>query len=74
MNLEVESRNIAMTPRWKTEIEERMATLQRGHDDIIHGRVTLTKNRHHTESCQKIASRAAKLIFSHSARPEGFRS
>jgi len=47
MNLEVESRNIAMTPRWKTEIEERMATLQRGHDDIIHGRVTLTKNRHH---------------------------
>lgn len=47
MNLEVESRNIEMTPRWKTEIEERMAALQRGHDDIIHGRVTLTKNRHH---------------------------
>lgn len=47
MNLEVEARNIAMTPRWKTEIEERMAALQRGHDDIIHGRVTLTKNRHH---------------------------
>ena len=47
MNLEIESRNIAMTPRWKTEIEERMALLQRGHDDIIHGRVTLTKNRHH---------------------------
>jgi ribosomal subunit interface protein len=47
MNLEIESRNIAMTPRWKTEIEERMALLQHGHDDIIHGRVTLTKNRHH---------------------------
>ena len=47
MNVEIESRNIAMTPRWKTEIEERMALLQRGHDDIIHGRVTLTKNRHH---------------------------
>jgi ribosomal subunit interface protein len=47
MNLEVESRNIEMTPRWKTEIEERMAALQRGHDDIVHGRVTLTKNRHH---------------------------
>ncbi len=47
MNLEVEARNIDMTPRWKTEIEERMAALQRGHDDIIHGRVTLTKNRHH---------------------------
>ncbi|GMV48490.1 MAG: hypothetical protein NBKEAIPA_03310 [Nitrospirae bacterium] len=47
MNLEIESRNVAMTPRWKTEIEARMADLQRGHDDIIHGRVTLTKNRHH---------------------------
>lgn len=47
MDLEIESRNVAMTPRWKTEIEERMHDLQRGHRDLIHGRVTLTKNRHH---------------------------
>ncbi|MCS6316400.1 MAG: HPF/RaiA family ribosome-associated protein [Nitrospira sp.] len=59
MNLEVESRNIAMTPRWKTEIEERMAALQRGHDDIIHGRVTLTKNRHH----QKLDNVAEALVL-----------
>ncbi len=59
MNLEVESRNIEMTPRWKTEIEERMATLQRGHDDIIHGRVTLTKNRHH----KKQANVAEALVL-----------
>jgi cold shock CspA family protein/ribosome-associated translation inhibitor RaiA len=39
-----------MTPRWKTEIEERMADLQRGHDDLTHGRVTLTKNRHHKKA------------------------
>jgi ribosomal subunit interface protein len=47
MDLQIESRNVAMTPRWHTEIEERMADLQRGHEDLIHGRVTLTKNRHH---------------------------
>ncbi|MFO0970721.1 MAG: HPF/RaiA family ribosome-associated protein [Gemmataceae bacterium] len=47
MDLEIQSRNIEMTPRWKTEIEARMADLQRGHDDLTHGRVTLTKNRHH---------------------------
>ena len=50
MQLEIESRNVAMTPRWKTEIEARMADLQQGHEDLIHGRVTLTKNRHHKKS------------------------
>ncbi len=47
MDLEIESRHVDMTPRWKTEIETRMADLQRGHEDLIHGRVTLTKNPHH---------------------------
>jgi cold shock CspA family protein/ribosome-associated translation inhibitor RaiA len=47
MELHIESRNVAMTPRWKTEVEERMADLQAGHDDLLHGRVTLTKNLHH---------------------------
>lgn len=50
MDLQIDSRNVAMTPRWKTEIEERMADLQQGHDDLIHGRVTLTKNRHHKKA------------------------
>ncbi|HMU54050.1 MAG TPA: HPF/RaiA family ribosome-associated protein [Nitrospira sp.] len=50
MNLEVESRHVGMTSRWKQEIEERMAALQRGHDDLVHGRVTLTKNPHHKKS------------------------
>jgi ribosomal subunit interface protein len=50
MELEIESRNVGMTPRWKTEIEERMADLQRGHEDLTHGRVTLTKNPHHKKS------------------------
>jgi cold shock CspA family protein/ribosome-associated translation inhibitor RaiA len=54
MDLQIESRNVAMTPRWKTEIEERMVGLQAGHDDIIHGRVTLTKNRHHKKD-QRVA-------------------
>lgn len=47
MNLEIESRHVDMTPRWKTEIEARMGDLQRGHEDLLHGRVTLTKNPHH---------------------------
>ena len=50
MQIRIDSRNVAMTPRWKTEIEERLADLQRGHDDITHGRVTLTKNRHHKKA------------------------
>lgn len=58
MDLEIESRHIEMTPRWKTEIEARMSDLQRGHDDLIHGRVTLTKNRHH----KKLANVAEALV------------
>ena len=58
MELEIHSRNVAMTPRWKTEIESRMEDLQRGHDDVIHGRVTLTKNRHH----KKLTNVAEALI------------
>jgi ribosomal subunit interface protein len=50
MDLHLESRNVAMTPRWKTEIEDRMTGLQEGHDDLIHGRVTLTKNPHHKKA------------------------
>ncbi len=58
MELEIESRNVAMTPRWKTEIEARMGDLRRGHGDLIHGRVTLTKNRHH----KKLANVAEALV------------
>lgn len=50
MELKIESRNVEMTPRWRTEIEERLAGLQNGHDDLVHARVTLTKNRHHKKS------------------------
>jgi ribosomal subunit interface protein len=58
MELEIESRNVGMTPCWKSEIESRMADLQRGHEDLIHGRVTLTKNLHH----KKLANVAEALI------------
>ena len=50
MDLKIESRNVVMTPRWKTKIEARMADLQNGHDDLIHGRMTLIKNRHHKKA------------------------
>src|ERR1022692_2999546 len=58
MELAIESRNIDTTPRWKSEIESRMADLQQRHQDLIHGRVTLTKNLHH----KKLANVAEALI------------
>ena len=36
-----------MTPRWKTEIETRVAALESESIQITHARVTLTKNAHH---------------------------
>lgn len=52
MELQIESRNVGMTPRWKEEIEARMAMLARGYEDILHGRVTLTKNPHHKKQAR----------------------
>lgn len=60
MNLKIESRNVVMTPRWKTEIEQRMADLQNGHDDLTHGRMTLTKNKHHKKA---VNVAEAKLVI-----------
>lgn len=57
MELKIESRNVAMTPRWKTEIEERMADLQNVHNDLVHGRVTLIKNRHHKKDAKVAEAR-----------------
>src|SRR2546422_2073302 len=59
MDIRTESRNLSMTPRWQTEIESRLAALQDGHDDILHARVILEKNRHHKKG-PKIAS--ARLV------------
>jgi len=60
MKIRIDSRNVVMTARWKTEIEERLADLQRGHDDITHGRVTLTKNRHHKKA--KLVAEAVVVV------------
>jgi ribosomal subunit interface protein len=54
MEFQIESRNVAMTPRWKAEIEARIADLQAGHNDLVHSQVTLTKNRHHRKD-QRVA-------------------
>ena len=59
MELELESRNVGMTPRWKSEIETRMEDLQQRYEDLVHGRVTLTKNSYH----KKLANVAEVLIF-----------
>jgi len=50
MNLHIESRNVSMLPAWRADIEARFAELQNGRDDIIHGRATVTKHRHHRKA------------------------
>jgi cold shock CspA family protein/ribosome-associated translation inhibitor RaiA len=52
MDLRIDSRNVSMAPRWKTEIERRIADLQSGHEDVTHARVTLAKNRHHKKDAR----------------------
>ncbi len=47
MDLKIDSRNVSMTPRWKQEIEDRIATLQTEYDNLTHARITLTKNPRH---------------------------
>jgi ribosome-associated translation inhibitor RaiA len=59
MDIRTESRNFVMSSRLQKEIEGRLHDLQEGHDDIIHARVTLEKNRHHKKG-PKIAS--ARLV------------
>ena len=58
MEIRIESRNVAMSPRWKTDIEARVAALTHGHSDLLHARVTLTKNQHH----KKLANVAEVLV------------
>jgi ribosome-associated translation inhibitor RaiA len=58
MELEIESRNAGLTPGWKSEFEARMAELQLRHQDLVHRRVTITKNLHH----KKLANVAETLI------------
>src|SRR5438128_851416 len=47
MDIRTESRNLTMTPGWQQEIESRLHGLQNGHEDILHARMILEKNRHH---------------------------
>ena len=58
LDIKIESRNVGMTPRWKTEIERRVEALQMGIIHITHARVTLTKNAHH----KKGADNAEALV------------
>jgi len=58
LDVKIESRNVGMTPRWKTEIERRVEALQIGIIRITHARVTLIKNAHH----KKGADNAEALV------------
>lgn len=58
VDVKIESRNVGMTPRWKAEIERRVAALETDKIRFVHARVTLTKNAHH----KKGADNAEALI------------
>src|SRR2546422_10088667 len=49
MDIRTESRNVTMVPQWQEEIEARLHDLQDGHNDILHARVILERNRHHNK-------------------------
>jgi len=58
LDVKIESRNVGMTPRWKTEIERRVQALETGIIRPTHARITLTKNAHH----KKGADNAEALV------------
>jgi ribosomal subunit interface protein len=62
MNVRIDSRNVTMTPRWKEEIETRVAAIANGYSDLVHGRVTLTKNSHHKKEAN-VAEALVVLTF-----------
>jgi len=48
MDLRIDCRNIAMAPRWRTNVEQHLEKLQHSYgDELTHARVTLEKNLHH---------------------------
>ncbi|TLY23254.1 MAG: hypothetical protein E6K68_00965 [Nitrospirae bacterium] len=59
MDIRTESRNVTMVPQWQEEIEGRLHDLQDGHNDILHARMILERNRHHNKG-PKIAM--ARLV------------
>ena len=46
MDLQIESRNIALEGRWRAEIEERVGDLRTTYDNLINVRTTLTRHDH----------------------------
>src|SRR5438309_12046834 len=59
MDIRTQSRNVTMAPQWQQESEDRLQGLQDGHNDILHARMILERNRHHNNG-RKIAM--ARLV------------
>ena len=47
MDLTMEGRNTPVLPEWRALVEEKLAGLARGHEDIVRARVTITKHPRH---------------------------
>jgi cold shock CspA family protein/ribosome-associated translation inhibitor RaiA len=54
MDLAIESRNAVVLPEWLALVEGQLQGVTQGHDDIIHARLTVTKNRHHRRGCDEV--------------------
>jgi cold shock CspA family protein/ribosome-associated translation inhibitor RaiA len=60
MDLRIDCRNIAMAPRWRTNVQQQVEKLQKTYNNLLHARVTLEKNRHHKKG--RVAT--AKVVLS----------
>jgi ribosome-associated translation inhibitor RaiA len=63
--IRIESRNLTIPPQWKADIEARVETLTRGHADLLHARITLTKTRLLTKKLPNAAEALVVLTFPH---------
>ncbi len=54
MQLAFEARNAPALPEWRDLVETKLAELAADRDDIVHGRVIITKNPHHLHGHEEV--------------------
>ena len=54
MDLTMEGRNTPVLPEWRALVEDKLAELTEGHDDIVHARVSVTKHPRHQRGHEEV--------------------
>jgi ribosomal subunit interface protein len=55
MDIEIQTRDVAMEPEWRTFIDERLARLAERHPRLTRVHVTLRRGRHHLHGTEEVA-------------------